>query len=75
MPHSKPILKPQLLHPQQHNNHKIPQMEMVMQRMMEMHTKMMQVMTHYMVNSGSRELPPRMRQVLDNHSQMIQMIP
>jgi hypothetical protein len=50
-------------------------MEMVMQRMMETHTEMMQVMTQYMVNGGSKELPPGMRQVLDNHSQMIQMIP
>jgi hypothetical protein len=28
-----------------------------------------------MVNRDSKELPPGMQQVLDNHSQMIQMIP
>jgi hypothetical protein len=32
-------------------------------------------MTQYMVNGNSKELPPGMHQALDNHSQMIQMIP
>jgi hypothetical protein len=50
-------------------------MEIAMQQMVEVHTEMMQVMTQYMVNCGSKELPPGMHQVLDHHSQMVQMIP
>jgi hypothetical protein len=44
-----------------------------MQRMVEVHTEMMQVMTQYMVNCDSKELPPGMQQVLDNHSMMPQI--
>jgi hypothetical protein len=43
--------------------------------MVEVHTEMMQVMTQYIVNFDSKELPPGMQQVLYNHSQMVQMIP
>jgi hypothetical protein len=43
-------------------------MEIAMQQMVEVHTEMMQVMTQDMVNRDSKELPPRMQQVLDNHS-------
>jgi hypothetical protein len=50
-------------------------MELMIQQMVEIHTRIMQVMTQYMVNCDSKELPPGMQQVLDNHSQMIQMIP
>jgi hypothetical protein len=50
-------------------------MEIAMQRIVEVHTEMMQVMTQYMVNCDSKELPPGMQQVLDNHSQMVQMMP
>jgi hypothetical protein len=50
-------------------------MGIVMQRMMEMHTEMMRVLTQILINTDSKRLPPGMQQVLDNHSQMIQMIP
>jgi hypothetical protein len=50
-------------------------MDIVMQQMVEVHTEMMQVMTQCMVHCDSKELPPGMQQVLDNHSQMVQMIP
>jgi hypothetical protein len=50
-------------------------MEITMQRMVEVHTKMMQVMTQYMVNCDRKELTPGMEQVLDNHSRMVQMMP
>jgi hypothetical protein len=63
------------MQPQRQNNHNNPQMELAMQRMVEVHTEMMQVMTQYMVNCDSKELPPGMQQVLDNHSQMVQMMP
>jgi hypothetical protein len=39
--------------------------------MVEVYTEMMQVMTQDMVNRDSKELPPGMQQVLDNHSQII----
>jgi hypothetical protein len=67
----KPVLKPKKMHPQCQNNPDNPQMEVVMQRVVEVHSGMMQVMTQYMVNRDSKELPPGMQQVLDNHSQMI----
>jgi hypothetical protein len=63
------------MYPQRQNNHNNPQMEIVMQQMVEVHTEMMQVMTQCMVHCDSKELPPGMQQVLDNHSQMVQMIP
>jgi hypothetical protein len=43
--------------------------------MVEVHIEMMRVMTQCMVNCDSKELPPGMQQVLDNDSQMVQMIP
>jgi hypothetical protein len=46
-------------------------MEIAMQQMVEVHIEMMRVMTQDMVNRDSKELPPGMQQVLDNHSQMI----
>jgi hypothetical protein len=42
--------------------------------MVEVHTKMMRVMTQDMVNCDSKELPPGMQQVLDNHSRIVQMM-
>jgi hypothetical protein len=43
--------------------------------MVEVHTKVMQVMTQCMIHWDSKDLPPGMQQVLDNHSQMVQMMP
>jgi hypothetical protein len=63
------------MHPQCQNNPDNPQMEIMMQQTIEVHTGIMRVMTQDMVNRNSKELPPGMQQVLDNHSQMIQMIP
>jgi hypothetical protein len=50
-------------------------MEIAMQRMVEVHTEMMRVMTQDMVNCDSKELPPGMQQVLDNHTRIVQMMP
>jgi hypothetical protein len=50
-------------------------MGIVMQRMMEIHTKMMRLLTQNLINTGCKRLPPEMQQVLDNHSQIIHMIP
>jgi hypothetical protein len=49
------------MQPQRQNNHNNPQMERVMQQMMEVHTWIMQVMTQDMVNCDSKELPPGMQ--------------
>jgi hypothetical protein len=61
----KPVLNPKQMHPQ---------METVMQQMVEEHTEMMRVLTQNMVNHDSKEIPPGMQQVLDNHTRIIQMI-
>jgi hypothetical protein len=62
------------MHPQRHNNHDNPLMEIAMQRMVEIHNEMMLVMTQDMVNRDSKELPPGMQQVIDDHSQIVQMM-
>jgi hypothetical protein len=49
-------------------------METAMERMVEVHTEMMRVLTQNMVNRDSNEIPPGMQQVLDNHTQIIQMM-
>jgi hypothetical protein len=63
------------MHSQRQINHNSPQIEKVIQQMVEAHAKMMQVMTQCMVNGDGKELPPGMQQVLDDHSRMIQMMP
>jgi hypothetical protein len=40
-------------------------MEIAMQRMVEVHTEMMRVLTQDMVNRDSNEIPPGMQQVLE----------
>jgi hypothetical protein len=62
------------MHPQRQNNHNNPQLEIAMQRMVEVQTEMMRVMTLDMVNRDSKELPPGMHQVLDDHSRIVQMM-
>jgi rubrerythrin len=62
------------MHPQHHKNHDNPQMEIAKQRMVEIHTRLMRVMTQDMVNRDSKKLPPRMQQVLDDHSSIVQMM-
>jgi hypothetical protein len=56
------------MHPQCQNNHNNPQLEIVMQQMAEVHTEMMRVLTQDMVSRGSKDIPPGMQQVLDDHS-------
>jgi hypothetical protein len=43
-------------------------MKVAMQRMVEVQTEMMRVLTQDMVNCGSKNIPPGMQQVLDDHS-------
>jgi hypothetical protein len=38
------------------------------QRMVEVHAELLQVMTQNLINSDDKELPPGMQQVLDDHS-------
>jgi hypothetical protein len=42
--------------------------------MVEVHTEMMRVLTHDMINRDNKELPPGMQQVLDDHSRIVQMM-
>jgi hypothetical protein len=49
-------------------------MEIVMQQMMVVHTGMIRVLTQDMINPYSKELPPGMQQVLDDHSRIVQMM-
>jgi hypothetical protein len=46
---------------QHQNNHHHLQLEIAMQRMVEVHTEMMREMTRDMVNRDSKELPPGMQ--------------
>jgi hypothetical protein len=62
------------MHPQRQNDHNNTRMEIAMQRMVEVHTEMMRVLTQDMVNRDSNEIPPGMQQVLDNQTRIIQMM-
>jgi hypothetical protein len=55
-------------------NHNNTQMEIAMQRMIEVHTEMMRVLTQDMVNRDSNEIPLGMQQVLDDHTRIVQMM-
>jgi hypothetical protein len=63
------------MNPQQQNSVNKPQLVTAVQQMVEIHTEVMQVMIQCMIHWDGKELPPRMQQVLDNHSQMVQMMP
>jgi hypothetical protein len=63
------------MYSQHQNNLNKPQMEIVIQQMVEVHAELMRVLTQNLINSDSKELPLGMQQVLDAHSRMIQMIP
>jgi hypothetical protein len=56
------------MHPQHQNDYNNTQMEIAMQRMVEVHTEMMRILTQDMVNRDINEIPPGMQQVLDDHS-------
>jgi hypothetical protein len=49
-------------------------MDIAMQRKVEVHTEVMRVLTQNLINQDSKELPPRMQQVLDDHSQIVQIM-
>jgi hypothetical protein len=48
------------MHPQCQNNNNNPQLEIAMQRMVDVQTEMMRVLTQYMINRDSNEIPPGM---------------
>jgi hypothetical protein len=56
------------MYPQRQNNYNNSQLEIAMQRMVEVHIEMMRVLTQNMVNRNSNEIPPGLQQVLDDHS-------
>jgi hypothetical protein len=45
-----------------------------MQQLVEAHTGMMRVLTQNVVNHDSKELPPGVQRVLDDHSRIVQMM-
>jgi hypothetical protein len=62
------------MHPQSQNSPNNSQMDLVMQRMMEMHTQLTQVVTQNMLSRESNELPPGVQQLLDAHTRILQMV-
>jgi hypothetical protein len=62
------------MHPQCQYKHNNPQLEIAMQQLVEVHTGMMRVLTQNMVNCGNNKIPPGLQQVLDDHSQIVQMM-
>jgi hypothetical protein len=62
------------MHAQCQNDHGNPQMEIAMQRMVEAHTEMTQLMTQNMINHDSKSLPPGMQQLLDKDSRIVKMM-
>jgi hypothetical protein len=56
------------MQPQHQNNRNNPQLEIAMQQLVEAHMGMMRMLTQNMVNRDSKELPPGIQQVLDDHS-------
>jgi hypothetical protein len=63
------------MHHQSQNSLNKPQLALAIQQMVEAHAELMQVLTQNLINSDSKELPPGMQQVLDDHSRMVQMMP
>jgi hypothetical protein len=49
------------------------QMDLVMQRMMEAHTQLTQVVTQNMISNKSNELPLGVQQMLDAHTHIVQL--
>jgi hypothetical protein len=56
------------MHTQPQANPNNPQLEIAMQQLVEAHMGMMQMLTQNMVNCDSKEVPPGIQQVLDDHS-------
>jgi hypothetical protein len=63
------------MHSQHQNNLNKPQLVVAIQQMVEVHAELMRVLTQNFIYSDCKELPPGMQQVLDDHSQMVQMMP
>jgi hypothetical protein len=63
------------MYSQHQNSLNKPQLVLAIQQMVEVHAELMQVLTQNLIDSGSKELPPGMQQVLDDHSRMVQMMP
>jgi hypothetical protein len=63
------------MYSQHQNSLNKPQLVSAAQWMVEVHVELMRVLTQNLINSDSKELPPGMQQVLDDHSRMVQMMP
>jgi hypothetical protein len=62
------------MQPQHVFNRNNTQLEIAMQQLVEVHTRITQMMTQNMANHDGRELPLGVQQVLDNHSRIVQMM-
>jgi hypothetical protein len=71
MPSSKLVLKPKQMYSQHQNSLNKPQLVLAIQQMVEVHAELKRVLTQNLINSDSKELPPGMQQVLDDHSRML----
>jgi hypothetical protein len=61
------------MHRQSQSSFNNSQMDLAMQRMIETHTQLTQVVTQNMISSESKELPPGVQQLLDTHTRIVQM--
>jgi hypothetical protein len=56
------------MYPQQKNSLNKPLLVKAIQQMVEVHAELMRFLTQNFIGSDSKELPPGMQQVLDDHS-------
>jgi hypothetical protein len=70
----KPTLNLKQMHTQPQDNLNKPQLEIAMQQLVKAHTGMMRMMIQNIVSRDSKELPPGVQQVLDDHSRIVQMM-
>jgi hypothetical protein len=63
------------MHPHHRNSLNRPQMVSAIQRIVEVHAELMQAMNQNLITSDSKELPPGMQQLLDDHPRMVKMMP
>jgi hypothetical protein len=61
------------MHRQSQSSFSNSEMDLAMQRMIETHTQLTQVVTQNMISSKSNELPPGVQQLLDAHTHIVQM--
>jgi hypothetical protein len=61
------------MHRQSQSSFNNSQMDLAIQRMIETHTQLTQVVTQHMISNKSNELPLGVQQLLDAHTHIVQM--